>query len=380
MFFSKKNNPVIYFDNAATTPQLRFDNDVMIDYGNPSSPHGLGLQSERAVGRARASIRGILNCHEGEITFTSGGTESNNLALIGFAMANKRREICIYAEPWEHPSVLEPLRYIKEQGFAEVCITNLAEDIKVSHEINLFSISHICHETGHINDINAFANAAKEKYPKAIIHVDGVQGFCKESADLTGIDMYTFSGHKCHGPVGVGGLAVRGNIKLSPLLHGGGQEKGLRPGTENVSGIISLANTASSLHSAHESSRKHVAQIKSIIESIKDDIPNVYVNQRDGDVSPYILNMSFLGISGETLVHALSEKGVYASMGAACRSRKRVKTALELMGFSEERTRSAVRFSFSHLNTQEEAEAAKAIIIATVEQLRRMLRSTKNEM
>ena len=374
MYFSEKNKPVVYFDNAATTPMLRSEaNSASFDYGNPSSPHGLGIQGERAVDKARASLSGILNCRENEILFTSGGTESNNLALIGFAMANKRRDVCIYAEPWEHPSVLEPLRFIKEQGYAQVCISDFRERLNGSHEINLFSISHICHETGHINNIADFAKSIKQAHPKAIIHVDGVQGFCKERINLSGIDLYSFSGHKCHSPPGVGGLVAK--VKLSPLMYGGGQENGLRPGTENVASIVTLATTTKTLYNGIDSNHVHVANVKSIIESIKNDIPNVHINERGGDVSPYILNMSFLGINGETLVHFLSEKGIYISMGAACRSRKRSKSALELMGFSSEYTRSAVRFSFSHLNTLEEAEAAKIIIIEAVSQLRRMLRA-----
>ena len=174
--------------------------------------------------------------------------------------------------------------------------------------------------------------------------------------------------------MGVGGLLVRGRTRLSPLFHGGGQERGLRPGTENVNGIVQMAEVATMLSKSLRSNHDHVAQIKAEIAALATDLPDVFINVRTSETSPYILNMSFLGINGETLVHLLSEKGIYASMGAACRSRKRESSLLEVMGFSRERAQTAVRFSFSHLNTLEEAATARAVITECVMQLRRMLR------
>jgi len=361
---------MIYFDNAATTPLLLHTTEDLL--GNPSSPHAIGIAAERKLTHAREDISQILNCAPKEITFTSGGTESNNLALIGFAIANQRKAITFMAQPWEHPSILEPLKFIKQQGLANVCIAPYQEWHNDKTQIRLAALSHIHHETGDINDISAIAARLKKDNPHTILLIDGVQGFCKEPAHLSNIDMYTFSAHKCHGPTGTGGLMVRSNIRLVPLLHGGGQENKLRAGTENVNGIVQMANTAKQLWQKQAENHKHVAGIKSKIMGLESQLPHVTVNARH-NTSPYILNMSFLGIKGEILVHLLSEKGIYVSMGAACRSRKNTKTALEAMGFSPEIADSAIRFSFSHLNTMEEANTATQIIRDSVTHMRNVL-------
>ncbi|MCL2225114.1 MAG: cysteine desulfurase [Defluviitaleaceae bacterium] len=365
----------IYFDNAATTPPRAREESASHFHGNPSSPHGLGISTERALIAARKEMAGLLSCRENEIIFTSGGTESNNLALLGFALANKRQSIQIFAAPWEHPSVLEPLRFAQEFGIAETITAPLAtlrERVKNSRGINLVSISQVSHETGDIFDVAEIAAELKRENPKTIIHVDGVQGFCKEKIDLANIDMYSFSGHKIHGAAGVGGLFVKSGVRLVPLLHGGGQENGIRAGTENVGGILQTVSAAAQLHALRDENHSHAAAIKSELAQLKTDLPDVLENAL-GSTSPYILNLSFLGIKGETLVHLLSDKGIYASMGAACRSRKKQKSILETMGFSKERAESAVRFSFSHLNTIQEATTAKQIIIDSVSQMRRVL-------
>ncbi|MCL2286316.1 MAG: cysteine desulfurase [Firmicutes bacterium] len=359
----------IYFDNASTTPLLLYGDDIL---GNPSSPHGLGIAAERKLTDARAAIAKILNCNPAEITFTSGGTESNNLALLGFAMANRRKDVTFMAQPWEHPSILEPLKFIKNQSLANVLIAPYQEWKNCKSELRLAATSHVNHETGDINDIAAVAATLKKDNHHTTILVDGVQGFCKETANLTGIDMYTFSAHKCHGPTGTGGLMARSNVRLLPLLHGGGQENKLRPGTENVHGILRMANISSKLWSKQADNHIHTAKIKTKLAELASELPNTTINFKE-NTSPYILNMSFLGVKGEILVHVLSERGIYVSMGAACRSRKNTKTALEAMGFSEEAANSAIRFSFSHLNTIEEVDRAKVTITECVNQLRKVL-------
>lgn len=345
----------IYFDNAATTPALALGE---FGGGNPSSPHGLGIQAERALGAARSGIACVLGCSPGEVVFTSGGTESNNLAILGFALANKRRDLEVFAEAWEHPSVLEPVRAAKNMG---ICGGRM------------ICFSHVSHETGDIRDISAAARAAKKNYPDAVVFVDGVQGFCKEYVCLDDVDLYSFSGHKIHGGSGVGGLYVRNGLRLIPAMYGGGQEGGLRAGTENVSGIVRMAEAAKVLGGALSDNRKRVSDVKAKMMELLDELPDVHINAMGEDVSPYILNMSFIGIRGETLVHILSEKGVYVSMGAACRSRSKKKSALEEMGFCVERAQSAVRFSFSHMNTVQEAEIAKEVVSKSVAEMRRVL-------
>jgi len=360
---------MIYLDNASTTPPMQFDD---ADFGNPSSPHALGIRAERRLAECRRETSKIIGCTENELTFTSGGTESNNLAIVGFALANKRHAVTIFAEPWEHPSIIEPIKFVAEHfGFA-VQITP-KEEWRTSSGIQLACFSHVNHETGDINNLAEIATTLKKQNSSTVILADGAQGFCKELFDFKSTDMYSFSSHKIHASSGVGGLAIRNGIRLNPLFHGGGQEMNLRPGTENLEGIVKTTHAAKALSSEHKKNHTHTAKIKAIFENLNEFLPNIYINSRSNETSPYILNISFLGIKGETLVHLLSEKGIYASMGAACRSRKKVKTSLELMGFAPERVESAVRFSFSHMNTMEEALQAKEIIIECVNQLRRII-------
>jgi len=367
---------MIYYDNAATTPVLPTMRDSNL--ANPSSPHALGIAAERKLSTSRKRLSGFLGQINKNtppnIIFTSGGTESNNLALLGFAQANRRKKAVFMAEPWEHPSILEPLKYIKEQGF-ETIIAPRKEWQTSSSGICLAAISHVNSETGDISDVSAIAASLKKENPATIVLVDGIQGFFKECVDLSQVDMYTFSAHKFHGPTGVGGLAVRPNIRLAPIMYGGGQENKLRPGTENIQGILHMVDVVERILPALQNTAQHVGEIKKILLGLTAELPDVFVNAiaSGAGVSSYILNMSFLGVKGEPLVNLLSEKGIYASMGAACRSRGNKKSVLEDMGFSKQRAESAVRFSFSHLNTVDEAHVAKAIIADCVTQLRSVM-------
>ena len=354
---------MIYFDNAATTQPI---GAPQVFY-NPSSPHALGIKAERAIRDARNMVASVLGCAGEEIIFTSGGTESNNLAILGYALANIRQGVSFFSAKYEHPSILAPMRFACERGWGRL---HDGDDIPSGNV--LVSISHVNHETGDINDVNALSMSIKKSSPAAVVHVDGAQGFCKEPFSLRGVDLFTFSGHKFHGPAGVGGLWVRKGIRLAPLQHGGGQESGLRSGTENVAAIVQMAEAAGTMSQGLKANHEHVAGIKNIMSGLRDALPDVYVNTLGKDTSPYILNMSFLGIKGETLVHALSEKGIYVSMGAACRSRKREPT-LAIMGFSQEIAESAIRFSFSPFSTMEEAELARDLIMDEVNRLRRVI-------
>jgi len=367
----------IYFDNAATTPPMNHEGlnnegshyESSYEFGNPSSPHRLGISAERAMNSARAEFSEILDCEQSELIFTSSGTESNNLAILGFALANKRSNLRIFTEPWEHPSIIEPIRFAEELGIAEGLVAPLEK--RPGNLPGLVVISHVSHETGDINDVSRIAAALKQENKQTFVFVDGAQGFCKENVDLSNVDMYSFSGHKIHGASGFGGLFSR--VRLVPFMRGGSQENGMRAGTENVSALLQTAHAAKILHAGQDEARARVSAVKAVLLSIKDELPDCLENAMSENVSPYILNMSFLGIKGETLVHLLSEKGIYASMGAACRSRKKQKSLLEMMGYNHERAQSAVRFSFSHLNTVQEASMAKEIIVKHVTQLRKIL-------
>jgi cysteine desulfurase len=388
---------MIYLDNAATTPPLPgvvFEdadfsayasplNDNETFFANPSSPHALGIQSERVMNKARQILADILFCKPNELTFTAGGTEANNIAILGYAAAlsKAKKPLAIFAEPWAHPSVLAPIQYACEQDlnntacFCRFFVNKIPEKGSV-----LVCLSHVNHETGDITDIARIAKEIKKRNPAAVVFVDGAQGFCKDiHAAYHAADMYTFSGHKFHAPAGVGGLVVRSHVKLVPLFYGGGQENSLRPGTENVAGIIRMAQTAEYISKRCEENHKHISLLKETLASIVNEIPDVTINTLNklpdattNSPTPYILNLSFPGTKGEVLVHMLSERGIYVSTGAACKSRKKDKSVLAAMGFPKEIAESALRFSFSILNTVEEINKTKVELIDCVNRLRKI--------
>ena len=365
----------IYFDNASTTPPI---DDSQLSkfydewYMNPSSPHTGGIAASRALHKAREKIFSTTRFPLGAITFTSGGTEANNLALLGYARTLGKRQLQIFAESWQHPSVIEPLKSIVDNKHVHATFVEHNNWQIPSHGHVLVALTHVSHETGDIYDVNTIASAIKKHNRDAVIHVDGVQGFCKDCLQLADIDMYSVSSHKLHGPEGVGFLYVKKGIKLKPLFYGGNQEAGLRSGTEPVNSITKLALIVESLMDCYSNRKELVEKVKSRIIELEKVIPDTHINSLSNNVSPYILNISFLGVKGEVLVHLLAERGVFASMGAACKSRKKEMTTLELMGFNRARAESAVRFSFSHLNTVSEAEYACNIIESCVSMLRRI--------
>ena len=410
---------MIYFDNAATTFLCQPAKEVLCgDFANANSPHKLGLDSARALKSATAIIADIFSCANDEIIFTSGGTESNNLGILGAAFAlkserGKNNNLHILATAAEHPSVTEPLHYLNSlDGFSVEFVPfagfsssskNLqgSENLessqtsqtsqklgfletlqaKITAETALICTSHVNSETG---DILADLSALNKR--NALVFVDGAQGFCKLPIPKFA-DIYSFSGHKIHAPTGVGGLFVRKGIRLQPLLHGSGQQrqiKPLRPGTENVSGIVAMSAACKAFISAD---KNHVSKIKQILSTLKNDLADVTINQVAENsesfeiaenakfaenVSDYILNISFFGIPGETLTNLLSAKGLYISTGAACRSADKAKrlAAAKSLGISQKSAESAVRLSFSYTNTEEEAVLAKQIMIDSVTELR----------
>jgi cysteine desulfurase len=361
-------NFLIYFDNAATTETL----------GNPASPHGHGINAERILNAASERLASLIGCHVDEIIYTSGATESNNIALLGVAKALGRKGGTVLTTPYEHPSVLEPLLHINDIGNFSVikAPVNLWNNY-LSKDCVIACCTQVCHETGDVNKIESIVKLVKQANPQIILHVDGAQGFGKETDLPEGVDLYSFSSHKFHGPPGMGGLIVKRGIPLKPIMYGGGQQNSLRPGSVNLRGILGMVDAAVESYTEIVNRGNHVRQIKEILMQIINEIPDAYINAIASDVSPYILNISFLGIKGETLVHSLSEKGIYASMGSACSSKKNDIHPLMHMGYNRERAESAVRFSFSHLNTTEEAETAKQTIISCVMALREVKRYGK---
>ena len=348
---------MIYFDNAATSPMCGSAKEIMQqDFGNPSSPHSYGLEAERAIKKAGKYIASVLSCKSEELIFTSGATESNNIGILGAAFSLKsslghNRKLHILSARQEHPSIVEPLLYLASMpGFSVTFAAPSEWEALVNEDTAMICISQVNSETGDI--FTHFPLPAN-----IIVFIDGAQAFCKISVPDRA-DIYTFSAHKFHGPMGVGGLMIRKGLRLQPLMYGGGQQGKIRPGTENVPGILAMASAVKEMHSAGCSKAE---RIKDILCKLAEEVPDTFINQTSKQASPFILNLSFCGVRGETLTNLLSSRGLYVSMGTACRTSKK-ESALESMGFSKERAESAIRLSFSHMNTEEEAYRAKDII------------------
>jgi len=347
--------------------------------------------------QARTQLAELLFCPPKELFFTSGGTEGNNLAVLGFALAHVSktrhggRVPAILVEPWAHPSVLAPAQHAAQMGYATLTTAPSSEWAhKITDAPTLACLSHINHETGDRADIPAIAQALKTANPHTVVFTDGAQGFCKEinaAPIYAASDLYTVSGHKIHASGGC--IVIRKPVKIAPLFHGGGQEANQRPGTENVASAVSLARAALFLHDNRIAHQTQVTQLRDSLLEIMQEIPGTFINQKIGGsneahpqplgtvnaptASSYIVNLSFAGTRGEVLVHMLSERGIYVSMGAACKSRnKRDVSSLTLMGYPRDRAEGAVRFSFSHMNMLDEVEETKRALVQCVAQLRKV--------
>lgn len=377
---------MIYFDNSATTPVLpraaaaasRYMTEL---YYNPSAAYSPAVKLEREVNEARGSIASALGCSGAEVTFTSCGTESNNTALFGTlkAMHGTGRVIISAAE---HPSVYEAAMELKEAG-RDVVLAPVTEtgavDAAALEELTtpntrLVSCMHVNNETGAVNDISAIYAAVRKRAPGCLVHSDGVQAFMK--LDVPKCDLYSVSGHKLHAPKGVGALYVKSGTRIKPYLVGGGQESGMRSGTTNAPGIIAFAEAVRDYSAHRREYNEAVLAVKKRLYSNLSRISDVRLNGPDLDSgAPHILNVSFMGVRGEVLLNALSEKGICVSTGSACAAHKRGKNrVLNAMGITGERQDGAVRFSFSHLNTVREADAAAAVIEEQVAFLRKFRR------
>ncbi|OCA91396.1 cysteine desulfurase [Bacillus sp. FJAT-27225] len=381
---------MIYFDNSATTkpyPEV-LDSYVKVAsdfFGNPSSLHGMGARVEKLMTQARSQIAGLIGCEPAEVFFTSGGTESNNLAIKGTAYGYRNRGRHIIASSIEHPSVREPLLQLQKQGFT---ITFLPVDRNgrvnpvdiekaITDETILISIMHVNNEVGIIQPIYEIGSLLKN-YPKILFHVDGVQGAGKVPLDLTraGVSLYSFSAHKFHGLKGTGGLVVKKGVKLEPLLSGGSQERGQRGGTENPAGIVAMAKALRMSSEKQKSNSKTMADILNRLRKGLEKIEGITIHTPNEGAAPHILNFSVEGIKSETFVHALEEKGVFISTTSACSSKKKSasKTLLE-MGVPENLAGSAARISLSYENSPEEADFVIEAIEKTVNELGKVLRS-----
>ncbi|MGI6559502.1 MAG: cysteine desulfurase family protein [Limnochordia bacterium] len=367
----------IYLDNSATTKPHPQVIEAMVsllqeNYGNPSSLHAMGQQAERVITKARRDLAGALGVKEKEIIFTSGGTEANNMAIKGVVRAYGNRGRHIITSRIEHPSILEVFRELEDEGFratylevdgdGRITPAKLAEALEP--ETILVSLFHVNNEIGSINPLPELAQVLSQRgRQRPFFHVDAVQSFGKLPVRPArwGIDLLSLSGHKIHGPKGVGALYLREGLAIPPLILGGGQERGLRSGTENVAGIGGFGLAALLAEEEREGALPKVAELrKAFLERLKGS--GCRVNSPDNG-SPYILNLSFPGFRGEVLVHALAEKGVYVSTGSACSSRARKQShVLESLGLSPAEVAGAIRVSFSRRNSLEEAKKAGEIL------------------
>ncbi|MBN2260012.1 MAG: cysteine desulfurase [Clostridiales bacterium] len=380
---------MIYFDNSSTTMpkkevQEAINEYALTLYGNPSSLHRLGIDSEKMILLAKREISEIINSDSNEIIFTSGGTESNNLAVIGTAMRNKNNGMHLVTTEFEHASILNAFKYLENQGFEITYIkpdkdgiVNL-ENVKkaIREDTILVSIMHVNNEIGSIQDIDEIGNYIKKIKKEIYFHVDAVQSFGKLKIDVkqAKIDLLSISAHKIHGYKGIGALYIRKNTRINPLFFGGQQEKGIRPGTENLLGIISFLKAAQLVKKDQKTNFDEVKKIKEImVEGIK-TIENIKFNALNNSI-PYILNVSFKGLKGEVLLHALEQRGLFVSTGSACNSKKKIHShVLEAIELEEKYLDGTIRFSFSSLNTEDEANRAVAIIHESMSFLNRIMR------
>lgn len=381
----------VYLDNSATTkayPEVaRLVADIMTeDYGNPSSMHLKGVEAEKYIKYSKKTIAGIMKVQEKEIFFTSGGTEADNWALIGTAFANYRAGKHLITTKIEHPAVLQTMEYLKEQGFE---VTYLPvdrtgrirlEDLEraIRRDTLLVSIMYVNNEVGAIQPIEETGALIKRMNPRTLFHVDAVQGFGKLKLfpKKWNIDMVSVSGHKIHGPKGVGFLYIDERTKIKPIIFGGGQQRNFRSGTENVPGVAGLGKAAELIYRDLAEDTERLYRLKEYFVRELSRMPHIYINgPQDETGAPHIVSASIAGIRSEVLLHALEEKGVYVSSGSACSSHKHtISATLESMGIEKQLMDSTLRFSFSVFTTKEELDYTLECLDELVPMLRRYTR------
>ena len=381
----------VYFDNSATTRCYDSVKDIVVkamteDFGNPSAMHLKGVEAEKYIKSSAESLARLLKVQEKEILFTSGGTESDNLALIGATLANKRSGNHIITTSVEHPAVSQPALFLQEQGFE---VTYLPVDSRgvvkmdalkavLREDTILVSVMYVNNEVGAVMPVEEIAALVHEKSPKALFHVDAIQAFGKYRIypKKMGIDLLSVSGHKIHGPKGVGFLYINEKAKIQPQILGGGQQGGMRSGTDNVPGIAGLGAAAVEIYKNLEENVENMYRLKEHIAQGLEKIGDIRINGMDlREGAPQILSISVMGVRSEVLLHSLEERGIYVSAGSACSSHKRKPSAtLAAMGMSKDQIESTLRLSFCEENTIEEADYFLQVMGELVPMLRRYSR------
>lgn len=381
----------VYLDNSATTrcydSVRELVGKVMCDdYGNPSSMHKKGMDAERYVRESKEIFAKLLKVQEKEIYFTSGGTESDNLALIGCAKANRRAGNHIITSSVEHPAILQAMHHLEELGFR---VTYLPVDkegrVKVEalrralcRETILVSIMHVNNEVGAVQPIEEIAQIVKNFNRAILFHVDAIQSFGKYRIHpkRMGIDLLSVSGHKIHGPKGIGVLYVDEKVKIKSIVFGGGQQRGIRSGTENVPGIAGIGQAAKEIYTHFDEKVAYMRSLKNyFIEGIQGIERTIIHGHTDEMSAPHIISVGVAGVRSEVLLHTLEDKGIYVSAGSACASNHPTTSGvLKAMGIGQEYLDSTLRFSFSEFTTQEEIDYTLETLYNCVPMLRRYTR------
>ena len=386
----------VYLDNSATTKVFPEVAELMTkimceDYGNPSSLHRKGVEAEQYIRYAKETLARILKVTEKEIFFTSGGTESDNMALIGCTMANMRRGKHLITTQIEHPAILQTFAYLESMGFR---VTYLPvnkqgrirlEDLQkaMTQETILVSIMHTNNEIGSLQPIAEAGALIKKMNPGTLFHVDAVQGFGKARIypKKMNIDLLSVSGHKIHGPKGVGFLYIGDKVKIQPIVHGGGQQKNIRSGTENVPGIAGMAKAAEILYQGLDEEVDKLYSLKEYFIKGLGKLEGIQINgliPGAGDLTgtaPHVVSVSIAGVRSEVILHALEDRGIYVSAGSACASNKpQTSATLKAIGLQRELWDSTIRFSFSVYTTREEIEYTLQIMYELIPMLRRYTR------
>ena len=375
----------VYFDNSATTRVYPEVADIMMkalleDYGNPSSLHMKGVEAERYIQDSVKSLSSILKCREDEIYFTSCGTESNNMALVGTALAKRRKGRHIIVSSIEHASILETASFLEKEGYEITFVSPDEKGIispeKVEEALRddtiLVSVMMVNNELGSVNPIKDIVKTVKDHGKDIIVHTDATQAFGKMKVvpSKLGVDLLTVSAHKIHGPKGIAALYVKKGTLLRPIIYGGGQQRGMRSGTENVPGIAGFGVAADMVS---KKLTDNVAKMHNLKERLISGLTsNDNVTDNSGD-APHIASISFRGVRSEVMLHALEDRGIYVSSGSACSTNKPSKKGSKVLrdiGLSEADIESTIRFSLSEENTEEEVD----YVIKTVYELLPMLR------
>lgn len=379
----------IYLDNSATTMVYPECCSLMYsvmtkEYGNPSSLHRKGIEAEKIIKTAKAQIARTIKASDKEIYFVSGGTEGDNLAILGTAGAKRGRHII--TSKIEHPAVLNAIEELERKGY-EIsyipvdkngrCIINEFQRM-IRNDTILVSVMLVNNEIGTIQPIKEMSDILRKRNKTAVFHVDAVQGFGKIpfTAEDLGADMITLSSHKIHGPKGMGALYIKGKSLIKPIIFGGGQQGNVRPGTENVPGIAGFGLAAELAHTDFNNKIQRMTNLRNKLkEGIIKNIPDVSINTPDENSAPHILNVSFLGAKSEVILHTLENDGIYVSSGSACSSHKKAPSyVLTAIGLKPDLIDGSIRFSLSEFTTEEEIDITLEKLTTAVSGIRRLMR------